>query len=289
MAGGDLSTAMAYIADVSEPADRGKYFGIVGAVAGLGFILGPSIGGLLAHSSLSLPLYASAGLTLCNFIYGFFFLPESLDKSRRMADFSLNHLNPFIQLRFIFQNEKLKPVMIVGFLYFFAFAQMQGVSSVFLKDVMKFSPSNLGFYFLALGLGDMVTQGYLSGKLLPRFGTSKLVNWGFIITAFAFGINSVLPLFPHVFMTYTYILIYALGSGLFEPAFSGLVSASASASEQGRVMGASQSMQAVTRIAGPLCSASLYQVNYSLPWISSAVFSIAGALLVMNMRKKQNA
>jgi DHA1 family tetracycline resistance protein-like MFS transporter len=284
--GGDISTAMAYVADVTKPQERGKYFGFIGATVGFGFIIGPSLGGLVSHISLSAPLYVAAGLTLFNVVYGYFFLPESLKKEHRMADFSIHHLNPFAQLQYIFKNQQLKFLMFIGFFYFFAFAQMQGIASVFFKDVLHFSPGNIGLYFLVLGIGDMFTQGYLSGKLLPKFGVLKLVLAGFLITAFAFAINAILPIFPFVFLSVIYILIYALGSGLFEPAFGGLVSAAASPSEQGRVQGASQSLQSLTRIIGPISAALLYQWNISLSWISCVIFSLIGATLLLQHRQE---
>ena len=283
--GGDISTAMAYVADVTKPQERGKYFGIIGATVGFGFILGPSLGGLLAHISLSTPLYVAAALTLLNAAYGYFVLPESLDTEHRMSDFSIHHLNPFTQLEYIMNNATLKSLIIIGFFYFFAFAELQGVSSVFFKDTLNWKPSNIGFYFLVLGIGDMITQGYLAGKLVSQFGALKLVFAGFLLTALAYGINAILPIFPYALTAYIYILVYALGSGLFEPSFGGLVSGTASPKEQGRVQGASQSMQSITRIIAPIFAAYLYQFNHSFSWISCVIFSLIGGYLLLEKRK----
>ena len=173
----------------------------------------------------------------------------------------------------------------MGLFYFFAFAQLQSISSVFFKDVLAWDPGRIGVMFLILGFGDMITQGYLTGKLLPRFGTARLVLGGFLITACAYAINAILPIFPVVFFAYIYILIYALGSGLFEPAFGALVSSVASPQEQGRVQGASQSVQSITRILGPLVAVFLYQFNHSLPWILCVVLSIIGAGLLIRNKK----
>jgi DHA1 family tetracycline resistance protein-like MFS transporter len=252
-------------------------------------MFGPSIGGLLTHISLSAPFYVAAGLTLLNAIYGYFVLPESLSKEHRMADFSLHHLNPFTQIQYVMKNHTLKFLMIIGFFYFFAFAGMGGVMSILLKDTLHWGPDTIGFYFLFLGIGDMFTQGYLTGKLLPKLGTVKLVAGGFLVTAIAFGINAVIPLFPLVVLAYAYILIYALGSGLFEPSFGGLVSSVASPQEQGRVSGASQSVQSFTRIIGPLFTVYLYQFGPSIPWISCVIFSLLGIWLLMIYKKEITA
>ena len=288
LTGGDISTAMAYVADISKPHERGKYFGMIGATVGFGFILGPTIGGLVAHLSLSAPLYLAAGLTILNMLYGYFFLPETLDKQHRTNDFSVHHLNPFLQIKYILKNKMLKTLMFIGFFYFFAFAQLQSITSVFFKDTLSWTPGNIGFYFLILGIGDMFTQGFLTGKLTPKFGAIKLVLAGFLVASVAYLINAILPFFPFGFLTIPYVLMWALGSGLFEPSFGGLVSSVAGPQEQGRVQGASQSMQSITRIVGPIFAAFLYQYNHSYPWISCIILSLIGALLLFQYKNKIN-
>lgn len=284
--GGDISTVIAYVADVTKPQERGKYFGIVGATIGLGFMIGPSVGGLVSSISLSAPVFLAAGLVLLNMIYGYFVLPESLSKENRMTDFSPHHLNPFNQLNYILKNNTLKSLMIIGSFYFFAFSELSSIITVFFKDTLHWSPGNIGLYFLVLGIGDMFTQGFLTGKLLPKFGPIKLVFAGFLTTAIAYAINAVVPIFPFVLLAYAYIVVYALGSGLFEPSFGGLISGVAGQQEQGRVQGASQSMQSISRIIGPLFAAFLYQFNHSLPWISCVLVSLIGAALLFIYRNQ---
>lgn len=286
LTGGDISTAMAYVADVTQPQERGKYYGVVGAVMGFGFMLGPSVGGLVAHLSLSAPLYLAAGLSFVSMLYGYFVLPESLNKQHRSINFSFHHLNPFSQMHYILHRKTLRSLMLIGAFYYFAFAQMSGITSVFFKDVLHWNPGTIGFYFLLLGIGDMVTQGYVSGKLIAKFGAIKILLAGFLITAIAFSINAILPLFPFALYAYIYVVIYALGSGLFEPGFDGIISQSASPQEQGRVQGASQSMQSITRIAGPITAALLYQFNPGFPWISCVIFSLIGAWFLFKENKR---
>ncbi|HYM64936.1 MAG TPA: MFS transporter [Candidatus Sulfotelmatobacter sp.] len=284
--GGDLGAAFAYVADVTEPQERGKYYGVIGATVGIGFIVGPTVGGLLSQISLSAPVFFAAGLCIISMIYGYFVLPESLKKENRTSDFSMHHLNPFIQIRYILKKPVMRSLMIVGFFYFFAFSQMAGgFVSVFFKDVLHWTPKDLGFFFLVLGIGDTFTQGFLTGRLLPKFGTMKLVFSGFLLTGFAFFMNIFLPVFPYLAFTVVYIIIYAIGSGLFEPSFGGLVSSVASPQEQGRVQGASQSIQSICRILGPITAAFLYQINASLPWVSCVIFSLLGTYFLYMHRK----
>jgi DHA1 family tetracycline resistance protein-like MFS transporter len=196
LTGGDISTIFAYIADITEPKERGKYFGVIGATVGFGFILGPTIGGLLSHFGLSAPLYFAAGITLLNMLFGYFVLPESLSKENRMTDFSLHHLNPFSQLSYVLKNTLLKSLLFIGFFYFLPFAQLQGIGGVYLKDTIHWGPSEIGILFLILGLGDMFTQGFLSGKLIPKLGELKLVFAGFFLTGVAYAITALLPVIP---------------------------------------------------------------------------------------------
>ncbi len=283
--GGDISTVIAYIADVTEPKERGKYFGIVGATIGFGFIIGPTVGGLVSGISLSAPVYLAAILTLINMLYGYFVLPESLSQENRMADFSLHHLNPFLQLQHVIKNNTLRSLMIIGFFYFFAFSELTTIITVFFKDILHWNPQNIGLYFFVLGIGDMFTQGFLTGKLTPKFGPIKLVMAGFILTTISYAINAFIPIFPLVLLAYGYIVIYAVGSGLFEPSYGSLISGVASPQEQGRVQGASQSMQSVARMIAPLLAAFLYQFHPSLPWISCILFSIMGIILLSRYKK----
>lgn len=283
LTGGDISTLFAYIADITEPKDRGKYFGIVGATVGFGFIIGPTLGGLASKISYSAPFFIAAGFTLINMLFGIFVLPESLDKKHRMTDFSAHHLNPFGQISNVWKKPLIKTLFILSIFYFFPFAQLQGISSVYYKDTLHWNADNIGYLFLVLGIGDMITQGFLSGKLIPKFGELKTVLGGFILTAIAYAVFAALVVFPTSSTAYVGILIYAFGSGLFEPSIGSLISRSAEPREQGRVQGASQSLQSVTRIVGPLTAAFLYQAGTSFPYLLNVILSIAGVGFVLTV------
>jgi DHA1 family tetracycline resistance protein-like MFS transporter len=285
LTGGDIGTIFAYIADITEPRERGKYFGIVGATVGFGFIIGPTLGGLLAKISFAAPFYFAAGITLLNMLFGYFVLPESLHKKDRMLDLTLKHLNPFSQLQQVLKNSLVKMLFVIAFFYFLPFAQMQGISSVYLKDIMHWNPDNIGFMFLVIGLGDMFTQGFLSGKLMPRLGEMRMLMIGFFLTAVSYGISALLQVIPSGMLAYTGIVIYALGSGFFEPSIGSLISRSASPQEQGRVQGASQSMQSISRIIGPLTAAGLYQVSAGIPYVTNVILSGIGIIVVLQTGK----
>src|SRR5664279_2589460 len=136
LTGGDLSTIFAYIADVTKPQDRGRMFGIIGATVGVGFMIGPTVGGFASLISLSAPFYIAAGVTILNMLFGYFVLPESLSKEHRMTDFSLHHLNPFSTLLSVLSNLTVRTILFIGFFYFLPFSQLQGIGGVYSKDVL---------------------------------------------------------------------------------------------------------------------------------------------------------
>ncbi|HSX10084.1 MAG TPA: MFS transporter [Candidatus Saccharimonadales bacterium] len=285
LTGGDISTIFAYIADVTKPQDRGKMFGIIGATVGVGFMLGPTIGGFVSLINLSAPFYLAAGITILNMLFGYFVLPESLKKEDRMSDFSLHHLNPFATLVSVLSNITVKTILLIGFFYFLPFSQLQGIGSIYSKDVLHWSAANIGIYFLVVGAIDIITQGFLSGKLIHKFGELPLVLAGLSVTGFAYLCNAFLVVFPSTVFAYIAVIIYALGSGLIEPSLGGLVSRAASPQEQGRVQGANQSLQSITRIVGPLLAAYLYGFMPNLPYITCVLLSLIAIVYVLNKRK----
>jgi DHA1 family tetracycline resistance protein-like MFS transporter len=285
LTGGDISTIFAYMADITKPEDRGKNYGIVGATVGVGFILGPSIGGLLSTINLSAPFYLAAAITLLNMAFGYFVLPESLDKKHRTSDFSWHHLNPWVQIQYAMSKPALKTILIIGIFYFIPFAQLQGISSVFLKDVMHFSPANIGLLFLLIGIFDIITQGFLSGKLMPKFGRENLVMAGLALTGVSYTLNTLLPAYPLLAISIPATIIYAFGSGFFEPAYGAMVSHTGDARDQGRVQGASQAMQAVTRIIGPIIALTLYPFHTNLPYVTCVILSLIGVYVVYRLKK----
>lgn len=285
LTGGDISTIFAYIADVTKPEERGKTFGIIGAIVGVGFMIGPTIGGLASLISLSAPFYLAAAVTLGNALFGYFVLPESLPKDRRMTDFSLHHLNPFSTLFSVLSNLTIRTMLLIGFFYFLPFSQLQGIGGIYAKDILHWTPANIGVFFLVIGIVDIITQGFLSGKLIPKFGELKLVLAGLVITGVAYLGNAMLLYNPSALRAYIFISIYALGSGLVEPSLGSLISRAASPKEQGRVQGANQSLNSITRIIGPLLATYLYGFVPNLPYYLCAALSAVAFVYVYSQRK----
>jgi DHA1 family tetracycline resistance protein-like MFS transporter len=284
LTGGDIGTIFAYIADVTKPEERGQIYGFIGALVGVGFMIGPTIGGLTSLISLQAPFYLAAAVTLANAVFGYFVLPESLKKENRMADFSLHHLNPFGTLLSVLSNVTVRTILLIGFFYFLPFAQLQGIGGIYSKDIMHWTPANIGFFFLIIGVVDIITQGFLSGKLIPKFGELKLVLAGLVVTGIAYAFNAILPFYPVTWFAYFSVIVFAFGSGLLEPSLGGLISRAASPSEQGRVQGANQSLQSITRIIGPLMATYLYGIMPNLPYLLCVVLSIVAFFFVLSQK-----
>lgn len=284
LTGGDIGTIFAYVADVTEPKDRGPVYGIIGALVGVGFMIGPSIGGLTSLISLQTPFFLAAAVSIANALFGYFVLPESLKEEHRMTDFSLHHLNPFGTLFSVLSNVTVRTMLLIGFFYYLPFAQLQGLGGIYSKDILHWSPANIGIMFLVIGAVDIITQGVFSGKLIPKFGELKLVLSGLIITGVAYFCNALLVYAPSTAFAYIGVIIFAFGSGLLEPSLGGLISRAAGPREQGRVQGASQSLQSITRIIGPLLATYLYGFIPNLPYFLCVALSLVAFFYVYSQR-----
>jgi MFS transporter, DHA1 family, tetracycline resistance protein len=271
LTGGNISTLFAYVADITEPAERGRIYGLLGAAGGFGFVMGPVIGGLAGHFLLSAPVFIAALLTMANLLWAYLALPESLPSDKRAITFGWNHLNPFAPFVHVFQTTTLRIAFVSAFLFYFAGTMMQGNISVFLKDILRFGPAGIGLLLLIVGVMDITSQGYLTGKLLPRFGEAALSRAGLAINAVGFVMVAAIPFFPSSIFLYTAVVVFTLGDGLFQPSINSLISNAAPHARQGIVQGANQAQQSIARMLGPLLGALLYTLGPSIPYFAGAV------------------
>ncbi|HEX2916502.1 MAG TPA: MFS transporter [Chloroflexia bacterium] len=282
LTGGNFSVAFAYVADTTAPEERPKVFGKVGAVTGVSFIIGPVIGGLAAKISLSAPLYLAAGLTVLALIWGYFFLPESLHHSTKRDQLALRELNPFAQLGAVVRLKNLQPLLALGMLYAFPFAVLTTNFGVLIIDSLHWDATSIGLVSLSIGVMDVVVQGWLFGKLLPRFGASKLITAGLVLQAVAYGLIGLIALVPSTLLLLAGTTVYAFSSGLVEPALAGLTSQAVGPDQQGLVGGASQSLQSLMRVLGPLWVGYIYtQFGHATPYWLNIVFVALGILMML--------
>lgn len=272
LTGGNFSVLFGYIADIAEPEERGKYFGIIGGVSGVGFIVGPAIGGLLANISYSTPFLCAAAIFLLSTVWGFFFLPESLSKENRATAIQLRDLNPLKQLGDVFTMSNLRWVLLAGFFYYFPFAILISNMTILLKDSLGWNATDAGVVSSVVGVVDIVVQGVLVGKLLSFFGDVKLGIGSLCLVAISYILLGALALVASPILLVVAIILFAGAGGLVENALRGLTSRLAGSQQQGLVGGASQSMQSLATILGPLYGGFLYaRFGHATPYWSGVV------------------
>jgi MFS transporter, DHA1 family, tetracycline resistance protein len=269
--GANFSVAFAYIADITPPEERGKFFGWVGALSGIGFIFGPVIGGLTAKISYEAPFYIAAAITLLNVIYGLFFMPESLPKAQRITDVSLARLNPFSVLGNVFALPQLRWLLIGTFLVSLPFAVLQSNLGLFAKDSLGWDADTTGMIFALVGITDIIVQGLLLGRMLKWFGETRVAIGGLCCELVGYLLLASVGWLGSPALMFAAVIIFALGDGLFGPSLGGLLSRAAGANAQGQVQGGSQAVQSVGRIIGPLLGGEVYdRVGRTVPYVGGA-------------------
>ncbi len=283
--GASITTAQAYIADISTPENRAQNFGMVGAAFGLGFILGPAIGGVFGSMGLRVPFMVAAGLSLLNFAYGYFILPESLAKENR---------RPFDRKRAnvvgSFKNIKRYPgigrlLLVVTFIYIASHA-VQGTWSYYTIEKFGWNTDWVGYSLAAFGLTVALIQGLLIRVVIPKLGKKNSVFFGlsmFVVgfVCFAFATKG--------WMMFLFIIPYCF-SGFAMPALNSIISLRVPPNEQGELQGLLAGILSATSIVGPLIMTNLFayfthaekHVYFpGAPFIAGAILAAAGMVIVI--------
>ena len=270
--GASITTASAYIADVSTPENRAKNFGMIGAAFGLGFIIGPIIGGLLGQYGSRVPFYAAAVLCLLNFLYGYFILPESLSKDNR-REFSLKRANPigaFLNLR---KYPKLIGLVVSIFLLYTASHAVHSNWSYFTMYKFNWDEKMVGISLGAIGLLVGIVQGGLIRVINPKLGNEKSIYVGmalYTVGMFLFATAT------ESWMMFAFLIPYCLG-GIAGPAMQAVISSQVPANEQGEIQGTLSSLMSASAIVGPpMMSTVFYYFTHK-----EAPFQFAGAPFVL--------
>ena len=246
--GASFTTAHAYIADVSTPENRARNFGLSGVMFGLGFIVGPALGGVLGDSNLRLPFFVSAGLALVNWLYGYFVLPESLPPEKRSERFDLSRANPFGTIKLIGAYPAvvgLAPAFVCQSL---AQRGLEGVWVFYTKFMFGWSELTNGLVLGLVGVMAVIVQGGLVRPTIKMFGERKAVVYGLAISSITFAGYA---LSTQSWMIFAFIIFGSLG-GICGPAMQSIIAGSVSPSEQGKVQGSLTSLLSLTNIAAPL-------------------------------------
>jgi DHA1 family tetracycline resistance protein-like MFS transporter len=245
--GASFTTAGAYIADVTPKEKRASSYGILGAAWGLGFVLGPALGGILGAVNPRLPFWAAAGMTLLNALYGLLVLPESLPPEKRTPKFVWARANPLGSLKLLRSHHELFGLATVNFLYYLAHQVLQSVMVLYVGYRYNWSARTVGLTLAVIGIGSVIVQGGLVRPVVARIGDRRALVTGLVFGTLGFAAWGLAP---------TGILFLAaipLGSlmGFYGPAAQGLMTRRVSASEQGQLQGANSSVQGIAGLVGP--------------------------------------
>ena len=275
---GSISTLYAYVADTHAPAERGPAFGLLGVAGGLGFMLGPVLGGLLGQVSLAAPLYGASALALVNALPVQRWLPESLPAAKRSARALGSRFNAVGQLASVLRERRLRRLFGVVFCFALGSVLLQSNLAVMLKDLLNFGPAAIGFVLAGIGVMDIISQALVATWLLPRFGEQRVATAGLLINAGGLLLLALLGMFPVLPLLACGIAMFTFGDGLFQPSVSALIADAAPAGRQGEVQGANQAQQSIARMGGPLASAWLYGLHAGAPYVVAATVLLLAAI-----------
>ena len=244
--GASITTASAYIADISTIENRAKNFGMIGAAFGLGFIIGPVIGGLLGQYGARVPFYAAAALCFLNFLYGYFILPESLPKEKRSV-LNLKKANPIGSFLHLKKYPKLIGLASSMFLLYVASHAIQSNWSFFTMYKFNWDEKMVGISLGVIGLLVALVQGVLIRWVNPWLGNEKSIYAGF----FLYSLGMLLFTFANQsWMMFIFLIPYCLG-GIAGPALQAVISIQVPETEQGKIQGTLTSLMSASAIVGP--------------------------------------
>jgi DHA1 family tetracycline resistance protein-like MFS transporter len=279
--GASITTASAYIADISTNENRAKNFGLIGMAFGLGFIIGPVIGGLLGQYGARVPFYAAAALCLMNFLYGYFILPESLEQKHR-RDFDWKRANPIGALLNLRKYPTLIGLIISIFIIYTASHAVQSNWSYFTMYRFNWDEKMVGISLGIVGLLVGLVQGVLIRWTSPRFGDKKSIFIGislYTVSMFLFAFAN------ESWMMFVFLIPYCLG-GISGPAMQSVIAGQVSPSEQGEIQGTLTSLMSASSIIGPpMMSYTFYHFTHegAAFQFAGAPFILSGALLVISL------
>jgi DHA1 family tetracycline resistance protein-like MFS transporter len=277
--GGNMSTASAYIADISKPGERAKNFALIGIAWSLGLILGPALGAILGQISLQMPAFAAAGLSFVNVLLGIFLLPESLPHDRRETiPLSLGDINPIKSIAFMAKKPNLGWLLMVTGLFNFAFNGINSTGTLFFIQKFDAQPWQTGLLMMMAGLALAVVQFLLVQPLVKRFGEKRIAIaslWGQAVGDVA------IFLAPVFWMVFPLNMVMSSLSGFTFPTLTTLNTNCVEPREVGLLMGVTTAIGSLMNIAGPLWAGAMY--DHIMPgapfWMGALVLIIAGFLL----------
>lgn len=276
-----VATASAYIADVTVPERRAAGFGMLGAAFGVGFVVGPALGGALGAIDLRLPFWVAGALSLANALYGLLILPESLPRDRR-GPFRWTAANPLGALRLLRAYPSLGGLAAVHFLHYMAHQTLPIVFVLYTGRRFGWREDQIGLVLAAFGIGAMIVQGLLVRQIVARIGERPSLLLGLLCGVIGFGAMGLAPNAPLFIAALPFMALW----GLTGPAVQALITRAVGPAEQGRLQGAFTSVAGTTGIVGPTLFAAIFALALGserlidgLPFLAAAL-SLASAMAI---------
>ena len=277
--GGNISTASAYIIDVSKPEERTKNFTLLGMAYGLGFILGPALGGVLGQWNLSAPVYLAGSIFLVSTVLVYRLLPESLPVERRaQSRLRLNDFNPFASVAQMLFKPGLGLILLIVALFNFGFDGVNSVMGVFIKNKFTTSPLTLGLLFVFVGIATAFVQGTLIERLVPRYGEKRMALVGLLGSVIGWP---VIMLTPMLWMLFPVTFFQSGITGFIWATTGAMAAAYVQEHEQGQLAGVNVALAGLMSMLGPLWAGAVYDhVTPNAPfWMGSIILTLAYLLL----------
>jgi DHA1 family tetracycline resistance protein-like MFS transporter len=280
IAGANIPTAQAYIADITTPENRAKGMGMVGAAFGLGFIFGPAIGGLLSRYSPETPMWCAAALCLGNFIAAWFLLPES----RRVSD-DTRTLGRMEAFRHAMRQPTLVLILALYFIVTMAVSGFEATFALFTEARLGYTAASIGFLFAFIGLILSLIQGVFVGRVVKRVGERRLIPAAIFLIAVSIGFIPFVWNVPTLLVALGFL---AVGMGFNNPSLSSMVSKLSHEDDQGGILGLASSIASLGRVVGPAWGGYLYDAyGMTTPYLSAAgLMFVAFAVSFAGLRSK---
>jgi MFS transporter, DHA1 family, tetracycline resistance protein len=266
LSGGNITTARAYIGDITTEENRARAFGFLGAAFGLGFIIGPGLGGLFARINYTAPIWAAAAITVVATLLAFFWLPETVHRVNAVSG------SPWKALRELSGRPALRLLLTIDFFYWGSFAVYQTTFALFGARRFGFDATQTGYLLAAFGFLGVIVQAAMVGPVVKRLGERRTLTIGLLFAAIGWGGSAL----THSLPVFIFLLVPgALGIGFCNPALVSLVSGAGGRHEQGRVQGAAGALESLGRTLGPVWG------NGTLQWLGEGAAYGSAALVLL--------
>ncbi len=288
-----ISTASAYISDVTDIKNRSKNMGLIGAAFGLGFLIGPAVGGLLIsvgqnfstdpHFGTSFAALCVAGLFIATLIFAYFKLDESLKPENQSTPKKDNFIIRLKNISSAIHRPIVGPLMGVYFISSFSMAMMEATLILYMADLYQWTVREVSYGFAFIGLIAVFNQGFLVRKILPKVGESRLILSGLVLMTVSFALTADGSSLTILAVAMT---LLAFGNGFVNASTLGSISVLAKENEQGFILGSTQSMASLGRIIGPALGGFLYVYGKSYPFVASSITAFVGAVVMFRLYPK---